>query len=155
MNNLPRELIERILLFCNFDAWRRARFVCRMWAQICAECDWKTDEFVRYKCEDLTLYELSIDWKCSNRYTAYLPNGVKHGLSYYYFHKSEEILNMKLWVYGKEVLNTEYAFHHNPLVELTYTNAMKFHLLCGTEYCIVTISHNGEYHHIEFMTYFK
>lgn len=140
---LPRELIERILCTFDFDAWRCARFVCRVWAKICAECDWKTDEFVQYRFRDKNKVEILLAQKTSNYYEPYLPNDIKHGMSYHYYNDSENIYKMNLWIYGKCTLEISYAYTNQDLNSLfCVMDNMKLHIICFGGYYSITILDN-------------
>lgn len=142
MDTIPQEVVQKILLFCDFGAWCCARFVCRMWAKICAECDWKTDEFTQYKCECIRFGEIYVNPKYPNYYNSYLPNGIKHGMSYDYLHNSENIFAMSLWVHGKELLSVGYnrVTHLSEVLDYFTTDDMKisfgFHM--GTPATIIS-----------------
>lgn len=100
MDTIPREVVSIILFVCDFDSWRRARFVCHAWAKICAENDWKINEFVKYreKPEDV--------------YGQYLPNGIAHGVQYTYerIGKTFKFMNsISNYSYGKEIFIVDFC----------------------------------------------
>lgn len=107
-HDLPPEIVEKILLSFDFDAWRRARFVCHEWAKICAKNAQKIDEFVQYGFKDKHFKETMWWHNPLNHYIPYLPNGIKHGMSYEYFNGSESIRKMNLWIYGRSILKIRY-----------------------------------------------
>lgn len=121
MNAIPREVVQRILLSCDFGAWCCARFVCSTWAKICAENNWKTDEFAQYKFRNMTSIDYLLGRSCSAYYDPYLPNGLRHGLTYKYFDESEIIFKMELWVYGEKMLTVKYNYSTHLAYDLDFT----------------------------------
>lgn len=151
MNDLPRELIERILCTCDFNAWCRARFVCHTWAKICTEYDWKTDEFTQYKFRDKNSTEIFLAQNSSNHYEPCLPNGIKHGMSYHYYNDSENIYKMNLWIYGKSILELSYTYLDQQITNLSCVmNDIVLRIVYCDRYYLIIISGNGKYQKLEF-----
>lgn len=112
MNELLLELLKRIFSSIHkHEEWCCVMLVCKKWKQICADLDWKTSEFAQYR----------LAYKNSTiHYGSFLPNGIEHGLSYRYYHDSEIINEMRLWKYGKNILNVDYDYYTTKFSNLSY-----------------------------------